>query len=173
MKRITKNNLKLLIVVWMMFLFCITTTAYAAININASQIGYANSTVESALNDLYTNYSGYHLVWTNSDPYAEFLNQKIKLDLSKIDYVIIDCVFDSSNLGTLDKTLIKVNTSNTVFADLGGNVVTRRDVTVDESGVTFGIGKWYDVNGAHSGNSQCIPYHIWTISNLNLDNSTN
>ena len=55
MKRILTSRIFLIVLTAMI---CISGTAYAAIRIQADEIGYKDGTVEDALNDLYTNANG-------------------------------------------------------------------------------------------------------------------
>ena len=54
MKKFIKNNLKVFITILITAIICISGTVYAAIKIQASEIGYNDTTVDQALNDLYT-----------------------------------------------------------------------------------------------------------------------
>jgi len=53
MRKLIKNNLKVFVAIILTAIICISVTAYAAIRIQADEIGYKDGTVESALNDLY------------------------------------------------------------------------------------------------------------------------
>ena len=54
MKKFIKNNLKVFIAILITAIICISGTVYAAIKIQASEIEYNDTTVDQALNDLYT-----------------------------------------------------------------------------------------------------------------------
>lgn len=53
MKKFILNNLKVFIAIILTAIICISGTVYAAIRIQADEIGYKDGTVEDALNDLY------------------------------------------------------------------------------------------------------------------------
>ena len=54
MKKIIKTNLKVLVAVIITAIICIGGSVYAAIRIQADEIGYKDGTVEDALNNLYS-----------------------------------------------------------------------------------------------------------------------
>lgn len=54
MRKLIKNNLKVFVAIILTAIICISVTAYAAIRIQADEIGYKDGTVEDALNDLYS-----------------------------------------------------------------------------------------------------------------------
>ena len=58
MRKFIKNNLKVFIAVLITAIICISGTAYAAIKIQADEIGYKDGTVEDALNNLYGRIGG-------------------------------------------------------------------------------------------------------------------
>lgn len=98
------------------------------------------------------------LLWTNASPTSEFKPQTISLDLRGYSLVIVKA---------------KRNTNNTVYynnifkiGDIGGRLVVpddsmyfRIDVSVKESGVTFGSGYL----NTTIDNTKCIPYKIYGV----------
>lgn len=53
MRKLIKNNLKVFVAILITAIICISGTVYAAIRMQADEIGYKDGTVEDALNDLY------------------------------------------------------------------------------------------------------------------------
>ena len=62
MRKLIKNNLKVFVTIIITAIICITGSVYAAIIIQADEIGYKDGTVEDALNDLYTTANTYRVV---------------------------------------------------------------------------------------------------------------
>ena len=61
MKKFVKNNHRVFIAIIITAIICITGSVYAAIRLQASEIGYKDGTVEDALNDLYTTADTYRI----------------------------------------------------------------------------------------------------------------
>ena len=62
MRKFIKNNLKVFIAITLTAIICITGSVYAAIRIQADEIGYKDGTVEDALNNLYATTDTYRVV---------------------------------------------------------------------------------------------------------------
>lgn len=120
----------------------------------------AESLMES-LSDLYT------LLWTNSNPSAEFTYQTISLDLSEYDIVE---VFTKSTIGSNARLLVNggraqmVSNSGTTTATTYGTISNYRMVTASTSGITFDNNyQVYTGQAATITNSNNIPYAIYGI----------
>ena len=61
MKKFVKNNLKVFLAIIITTIICITGSVYAAIRLQASEIGYKDGTVEDVLNDLYATADTYRV----------------------------------------------------------------------------------------------------------------
>lgn len=116
MIKLIKNNLKVFVAIILTAIICISVTAYAAIRIQADEIGYKDGTVEDALNDLYTQINS--LV---TDENVELLanNTGGTYTFTKdYDYVIVTWLTDSWT-----NTNYYVNgITNKLFSYSGGNL---------------------------------------------------
>lgn len=98
-------------------------------------------------------------LWENPNPTASFASQKVSLDLSVYDAVIVTCVYSTSNQGYSKSEIVFPEKSVSVqifsFYDrLPGAV---RQVIMDSDGVTFSDSYWYK----------------WDNGNYIMENGTN
>nr|DAR35706.1 MAG TPA: hypothetical protein [Caudoviricetes sp.] len=99
------------------------------------------------------------LLWTNPSPNKNFSAQKVTLDLSKYDGVIIEYAFSIANSNISSRIKLEKNIS---YAHGGGflsstNTANARNVTaIDDTGVTFTDNK--DTDTANNNN---IPLKIY------------
>ena len=98
------------------------------------------------------------LLWTNSSPTNEFSPQKISLDLSNYDGVIIEV---SNGTTHSNGCLAKIPKDNPLTLGTGVtesvNAISRNITAIDNTGITFDAGK----NGGDVANQFMIPVNIW------------
>lgn len=110
---------------------------------------------------------GAKLLWTNPSPTSAFAGQKIQIDLSKYDGVIVEFNVAKSVSQLLTRAYIRKDDTS-VYTGGGGyyspsetaNAASRaRSISVSDDGVT--IGKGY-TNATDNGS--CIPTKIYGIN---------
>jgi hypothetical protein len=111
----------------------------------------------------------FDLLWENSSPTSNFEAQTVELDLSGYDFVGIRFLTRTNYTGKSQLQIIKVGDFTNVElppeADNANFTAwRRRTVTVDTTGITFGVGIWLDYSGSKdTGANWIIPIEIYGI----------
>lgn len=129
--------------------------AFSAENMNDFENRVANGFSEL------TEKMGSVLLWENQNPSTNFAAQKITLDLSKYETVII-VHMPSISYPTVYMTQMSFKTSDGTFAVLNAAIMGQalwRTVTIDDTGITFSGGV-YGGNASPS-DGACIPVRIY------------
>lgn len=106
------------------------------------------------------------LLWTNSDPTANFSAKTVSIDLSDYDAVLI-YFFANANMTRQDSVIIRKASGGgglLVTSVEGSGVIRTRTAVVSASGVQFGTG----YSGTSSAAASCIPYKIYGIKGLEI-----
>lgn len=103
-------------------------------------------------------------LWTNPSPTATFAAQKIELDLSNCAGVIIKTK-NATNQNYINSTFVEMDSSFRIGAAYnGGNSSVNRLATVDSTGVTFAVGRyWNSSSGQITNSTYVIPTEILVI----------
>lgn len=105
------------------------------------------------------------LLWVNSSPTSTFTAHTVELDLSKYDFVAIECNVSTTypyGLGAI----IYAKTANNRFYSIEASYFTNRTIpNISNSGVEFGGGGRAETygGGAQSNDEKCIPVRIYGI----------
>lgn len=109
------------------------------------------------------------LLWTNSNPDANFAPQTISLDFSKYTHVLVVARYlaaSDSHYGTATKTssIVPINERGILLQPLWYSTV--RSFKASNSSIEFGNAATYATYGSSSlsvRNESCIPYKIYGI----------
>lgn len=105
----------------------------------------------------------FDLLWTNSDPTANFAAQTVSLDLSAYDAVLIIYLANLNRNAQYSRICLKNGYSNVLLGVISASSDIRtRTANVTDSGVDFGAG----YTGTSSANSSNIPYLIYGIKGI-------
>ena len=132
----------------------------SAITLLAKDIGYKDTNVEAAIDDLYVSLDNKSdLLWSNSDLLVAFPAQTINLDLSKYSKVLVTGMYHTGTAHRSGYVIVPVGGTGTLEAawrfDI--NDVGYRSVSCTTTGCTFGEGRSYT-----EGNSDLNKYGIPT-----------
>ena len=121
MKKLMKNNLKVFIAIILTAIICISGTAYAAIRIQADEIGYKNGTVEDALNDLYSSVGAEIGSLHSSYSYGNtrLAENTTTLQLTKNKY-ICEAIYAETNSNSSQQSLVNENHSGVSNLSISG-----------------------------------------------------
>ena len=168
MKKAIKNP----ILTFILGLIIASGITVLASTILARDISYKNTNVEDALDDLYAKANeptAMELLWTNPNPLSSFDIQTINVDLSNYKYVVVNATYGGNGLiedySTVNKSIIEVGTTGNitgVYHSADGGASTIRKAVVSETGISFGIGKFWDGSNNSSAN-YAVPLYIWGI----------
>lgn len=108
------------------------------------------------------------LLWTNGSPSSTFASQTISLDLSS--YTHIGVIFKQSNSVNyyLPLAIYQKGLSGTFTAHSNGTLTRRSVTSINNTGVTFNGGLYYDENmdAEQDSNGSVIPYKIYGIKGV-------
>lgn len=108
------------------------------------------------------------LLWENPNPTSAFDAQKIDLDLSEYDNVIISVATINGSAGqmTINNVLLPKNLSTIVGISgsySGNNIGTRQVRIIDDTGITFGYGSYRGKAPSADDRGWGIPQKIWGV----------
>lgn len=97
------------------------------------------------------------LLWTNSSPTSAFAAQTINLDLSKYNYIIVEFLSNTSYQVIRSRTILNKNDTDYFGAGFTTTNSYTRNVSFNDTGVTFGVGKM----DTTANNTNVVPYKIY------------
>lgn len=130
---------------------------------NLSQLStVAKNNLVNAINEVRTDLSNVtpELLWTNSNPSAQFAGQTLNIDITGYTHLLI--VYQQDQLFTYD-TEVEIGFNAELFSFKDG-YIRIRDLNTLNNTVTFGDGYIYQTYASGSiNNFQCIPYKIYGL----------
>ena len=159
MKKVIKNNIFGFILGAVIFT-CVGVIA--ANSLNAREVIYRDTNVESAIDGLYdTANNKTDLLWTNADASLAFPAQTINLDLSKYSKVLVTGKYNVGPERRSGYVIVSVGGSGTLEAAWRHDIndIGYRSVSCTTTGCTFGEGRSY-TEGDSDLNKYAIPTYI-------------
>lgn len=98
------------------------------------------------------------LLWTNSNPTAEFAAQTVSLDLSNYIGVIIECLYSTNNQNLTSRVYIKKGETLIGGCNTESYPNVRLITAINDEGVSFGVAR-----DSNTHNDNVIPYKIYGV----------
>ena len=107
-------------------------------------------------------------LWKNEDLSSAYAAQKVELDLSEYDAVIVTAVTATTSHNVLSTLLIEIG-DGAMLIGFAAAKIAYRTFTVTATGVTFNGGYMYNTYGnttETANNSYIIPQRIYGVKNI-------